>query len=240
MVINGAECSMCIVGAAEGAGWWQHIIRIVIVRRVWLVLSRVWIVWLVWGRVWIVWLVWGRVWVVRGRVPLRVFWSFAASHFTSLQRINLYRIYIHQEWAAAVWAAHYFTSVKMQQCCIEGDMQESHVFWCVPTPSPPPSWEHLIKVSKLEQQESHTRRKHCVPCKSNQLQSIDSDLVCFLQGLMRISQFGFGRPNSSCGLTPLTVWVLWVLPLESEENCKFLRLCTIMWYCKYGCGSLSS
>ena len=102
----------------------------------------------------------------------------------------------------------------------------------------PPSWEHLIKVSKLEQQESHTRRKHCVPCKSNQLQSIDSDLVCFLQGLMRISQFG--RPNSSCGLTPLTVWVLWVLPLESEENCKFLRLCTIMWYCKYGCGSLSS
>ena len=148
MVINGAECSMCIVGAAEGAGWWQHIIRIVIVRRVWLVLSRVWIVWLVWGRVWIVWLVWGRVWVVRGRVPLRVFWSFAASHFTSLQRINLYRIYIHQEWAAAVWAAHYFTSVKMQQCCIEGDMQESHVFWCVPTPSPPPLLGTLDKSLK--------------------------------------------------------------------------------------------
>ena len=35
----------------------------------------------------------------------RVFWSFAASHFTSLQRINLYRIYIHQEWEAAASAA---------------------------------------------------------------------------------------------------------------------------------------
>ena len=35
----------------------------------------------------------------------RVFWSFAASHFTSLQRINLYRIYIHQGWEAAASAA---------------------------------------------------------------------------------------------------------------------------------------
>ena len=98
--------------------------------------------------------------------PLRVFWSFAASHFTSLQRINLYRIYIHQVWAAAVvWALRYFTGVKIEgrraavhwrryarvsnlvhtpvNCysrsvvCIEGDMQESHVFRCVPTPSPP-------------------------------------------------------------------------------------------------------
>ena len=156
--------------------------------------------WLVLSIVWIVWLVWGRVWVVRGRVPLRVFWSFAASHFTSLQRINLYRIYIHQEWAAAVWAAHYFTSVKMQQCCIEGDMQESHVFWCVPTPSPPPSWEHLIKVSKLEQQESHTRRRHCAPAKAINYKVLIPIWFAFYK-----AWWGF---HNLVGPTPPVVWPL--------------------------------
>ena len=97
---------------------------------------------------------WAEYMRLHSQLPLRVFWSFAASHFTSLQRINLYRIYIHQEWAAAVSATllctavhcwryarvSFLTAVNCRwsvEHCTGGDMHKSHVFWCVPTPSPP-------------------------------------------------------------------------------------------------------
>ena len=135
--------------------------------------------------------------------PLRVFWSFAASHFTSLQRINLYRIYIHQVWAAAAaWALRYFTGVK-----IEGRRAAVH-------------WRRYARVSNLVHQWTVTvdqcsgvhwgryARVSRVPMRSDTVtslswehlikksQNINSDLVSFLQSLMRISQFGFGWANS--------------------------------------------